>query len=570
MRQPLLSSSKPSHAKTQLKSVALVLVFVFTAFVLFSHNTGFASERGETAISEAEKSPEGKEKRLGLTPYVEVPQPPHAPPIDTQALRVAELGWPMAELAYVWRQIPVQNEEMLDQSLEDLETYGMLDVDEEPLDPPSPESDVDARASLAQGVINGQQALMVLWPGTESLGDWIRDFESLARPFEIWEEKGGWQVGKGFMNRYYESMELDDFHGKILDHVEQINPEVIYVAGHSLGGALASICAADFATDDTFDGIKIILITFGSPRTFETNTAQEVNDIFKLGNPNGHEAWRFVNFNDFITSTPQESLGFKHIGRVFYINKKMMGSWTMQEQHQEFTPYQAVGMTTKRKGGKTYTSTHKMPMYRERLQEVDATAVANNLFKGGKMKVETFATKAMDKGKSLLAAGKSRLMGFLGGKKKEAQAKVEELKGRARAKAQELEGRARGKANQLREGARAKAQELEERARGKANQLREEARTKAQELEGRARGKANQLREGARSKAQELEGRARGRVNQMREGARAKAEELKGRAQEKAKSAGKGLLSAGLSAGRSMLSGWFGEETNLSEEYEEH
>jgi len=515
MHQPLLSSSNLTHAKTQFKSVALVLVLLFTAFIVFSHSTGFASERNETAIaepetddfpqpktaiSEPEKSSDGKETTLGhmLKPYVEVPQPPHAPPIDTQALRVAELGWPMAELAYVWRKIPLENEEMYEQSLKDLETYGMLNVADEPLDPPSPDSNIHARASLSSGTIAGQEALMVMWPGTESRQDWIRDFESLARPFANWEEKGGWKVGKGFMKRYDESMELEDFRGKISGLVEELNPEVIYVAGHSLGGALASVCAADFATDEAFDGIKIILITFGSPRTFGTNTAQEVNDLFKLGNPHGHEAWRFVNFNDFITSTPQESLGFKHIGRAFYINKKMMGSWTMQEQHQEFTPYQALGMTTKRSSGKTYTSTHQMEMYRERLQEVDATAVANNLFKGGKMKVESMATKAMEKGKSLLAAGKSRLMGFFGGKKKELQQKAQELQDRGRAKANEMRGRAQ-----------AKAQELQGRGRAKVNEMRGRAQAKAQELEDRARQEANTQMEAAKTKGTGLLARGR-------------------------------------------------------------
>ena len=78
-------------------------------------------------------------------------------------------------------------------------------------------------------------------------------------------------VHKGFFEYYNGVRE------SILDHVEWLISErpasEIHVSGHSLGGAMANLCAVDFAAK--YPDVKVALWTFGAPRVFRGATDKD-------------------------------------------------------------------------------------------------------------------------------------------------------------------------------------------------------------------------------------------------------------------------------------------------------
>lgn len=88
----------------------------------------------------------------------------------------------------------------------------------------------------------------------------------------------------------------------------------IYVTGHSLGAAMASICVAELAKY----GVAISgLVTFGSPRVGNAEFGKYVSSVCKV--------YRFVNNNDAVTRCPLP-LGYpgcvyKHFGTQVYYDQ---------------------------------------------------------------------------------------------------------------------------------------------------------------------------------------------------------------------------------------------------------
>lgn len=101
-------------------------------------------------------------------------------------------------------------------------------------------------------------------------------------------------------------------HDGFYDEVEKVWPELIklikpknlplYMCGHSLGGAMATIAASRLKTE--------ALYTFGSPRVGNKKWLDHVNVT--------HYRWR--NNNDLVTKVPLWLMGFRHHGQLMYIN----------------------------------------------------------------------------------------------------------------------------------------------------------------------------------------------------------------------------------------------------------
>jgi triacylglycerol lipase len=82
--------------------------------------------------------------------------------------------------------------------------------------------------------------------------------------------------------------------------------KTIWITGHSLGGALAELCAAQamFVSRIPVQGVY----TFGQPRVGNKDFAAAVND--KLGSG----IYRFVNDRDIVPRVPLFTMGFCHYG----------------------------------------------------------------------------------------------------------------------------------------------------------------------------------------------------------------------------------------------------------------
>lgn len=105
-------------------------------------------------------------------------------------------------------------------------------------------------------------------------------------------------VHDGFQN------ELDKLWPDIEKSVAKIKKQKLYITGHSLGAAMATIAASRLKS-------KVeTLYTFGSPRVGNRNFVDNL-DV---------QHYRFVNNNDVVPSAPWALLGYRHHGTLVYIN----------------------------------------------------------------------------------------------------------------------------------------------------------------------------------------------------------------------------------------------------------
>ncbi len=158
------------------------------------------------------------------------------------------------------------------------------------------DSDTDTQCFVAEF----DKYFVVAFRGTEgsSIKDWGTDLN--ARFVKMFFE-----CHEGFYYAYH-SVSLDVL--KVLEDSEK----PIFATGHSLGGALATLFTAEAGMAG---GMSITaLYTYGCPRVFSKESAEEVNDFMK------DRSFRIVNNNDVVSRVPPRMMGFSHTGQLKYID----------------------------------------------------------------------------------------------------------------------------------------------------------------------------------------------------------------------------------------------------------
>jgi triacylglycerol lipase len=111
------------------------------------------------------------------------------------------------------------------------------------------------------------------------------------------------KVHKGF------NTEVNDL-WPMLEDALAANKKTLWFCGHSLGGAMATICAGRCFLSEIPSNPKG-LFTYGSPRVGDK---QFVNYV-KLD----HSRW--VNNNDIVTRVPPAWMGYRHGGQEYYLDR---------------------------------------------------------------------------------------------------------------------------------------------------------------------------------------------------------------------------------------------------------
>lgn len=135
--------------------------------------------------------------------------------------------------------------------------------------------------------------------GTE-LHDW-NDIEADVNAVAVLAETVG-KVHRGFKN------EVDQL-WPMLEEVLSTNRLPLWFCGHSLGGAMATICAGRcFRSHITSNPEE--LYTYGSPRVGDKAYVNYVKLTY----------YRWVNNNDVVTRVPPTWLGYRHTGQEVYLD----------------------------------------------------------------------------------------------------------------------------------------------------------------------------------------------------------------------------------------------------------
>ena len=157
-------------------------------------------------------------------------------------------------------------------------------------------------------VATNETDIVLCFRGTEpgEFSDIMADLNALPDRAQI----GGW-VHNGFQE------EVNKVWDDLLPIIEDAMAKgrMMYICGHSLGGAMATIAASRL-------GSKVeCLYTYGSPRVGTRGFVKRI--------PCEH--YRHVNNNDIVPKVPFAFLGYKHHGTLryinFYGNIRKMSSW---------------------------------------------------------------------------------------------------------------------------------------------------------------------------------------------------------------------------------------------------
>lgn len=157
------------------------------------------------------------------------------------------------------------------------------------------------------------------------------------------------------------------FHGALDEVWDDVAADVsatekpLFVTGHSLGGALATLAAARAHSE----GSSVAgVFTFGQPRVGKTDFQRAYNSALEA------VTFRVVNHIDLVTRVPLLTQGYRHVGRRMYFDEggsleRDAGNWAVARddiryRFRHFGRIKAAGLTL-----------HLLPAYQER---VDALA----------------------------------------------------------------------------------------------------------------------------------------------------------------------------------------------------
>ena len=142
--------------------------------------------------------------------------------------------------------------------------------------------------------------LVIAFRGSHGNEDWQDNF-TFNKQWMAFAD-GTEKVHTGFKTQYF----TVQFY--LSEKIKQYNMPKLLICGHSLGGALASLCALD-----TNWMAPVTCVTWGSPRVGDQGWA-------KLFNKFVPDSLRYVYRNDIVTKVPTLWMNFKHVGNKIHLN----------------------------------------------------------------------------------------------------------------------------------------------------------------------------------------------------------------------------------------------------------
>lgn len=162
--------------------------------------------------------------------------------------------------------------------------------------------------------------VVISYHGTSSLRNMATNLWAVIC-FPFFMDRGF--VHSGFYHGFLRSW--DNLYPLLADHAASLGLSVadldITVTGHSLGAALATICAYRLVKVSAVKKIRVA--TFASPRVFSLSASAEYKNTLLSGSETklGSVTLRIAQKGDPITEMPHSTMGYKHVGVLIAIER---------------------------------------------------------------------------------------------------------------------------------------------------------------------------------------------------------------------------------------------------------
>lgn len=146
-------------------------------------------------------------------------------------------------------------------------------------------------------IAESASAVVIAFRGTQGTTEWITDSDVSFRRFPFAPNAGS--THDGFTGIYASMRE------RILTSLRRVpTGRPLYVTGHSLGAALATLHAMDAAVNLRFP--SLLMYNFASPRVGDRRFVARYNEVVK-------NSVRFVNTADIVPKLPSTVTGYEHV-----------------------------------------------------------------------------------------------------------------------------------------------------------------------------------------------------------------------------------------------------------------
>ena len=170
---------------------------------------------------------------------------------------------------------------------------------------------------------NQRDNIVIAFRGSVTLQNWIENMKFGKEPSPWPDSKyPGARVHSGFLDSYADI--ASTIRGAITVLRKRYPQARIIVMGHSLGGAVATLCAADLKYHLGWS-VAIELVTFHSPRVGNADFTGFIDHIFQTSvvtpeNQMEYMVRRFTNRADPLTHMPPAFLDFKHVSQEVWVD----------------------------------------------------------------------------------------------------------------------------------------------------------------------------------------------------------------------------------------------------------
>jgi pimeloyl-ACP methyl ester carboxylesterase len=162
--------------------------------------------------------------------------------------------------------------------------------------------DVETSSFAYFGKLKSANTHVLAFEGSQDWKDWLVNLQVIALvPYKQYPEA---KVHSGFWKAY------NDLKQQIYQTIRDHNVTNLLVTGHSLGGALATVCALDLS-EELHTPLNLTHINYGSPRVGNKAYSQLFFQLVKAN-------FRVTHAKDFVVHLPQFIFGYYHTANEVY------------------------------------------------------------------------------------------------------------------------------------------------------------------------------------------------------------------------------------------------------------